>query len=86
MYIWGHSYEFVRDANWGLMEQFCQLVGGRDDVWYATNMEIVDYIKAYDKLKFSADLSFVYNPTAHNVWLSVNDFAVDQLKPVLLLS
>lgn len=68
------------------MEQFCQLVGGRDDVWYVTNMEIVDYIKAYDKLKFSADLSFVYNPTAHNVWLSVNDFAVDQLKPVLLLS
>ncbi len=42
MYVWGHSYEFTNQNNWELMEDFCKLVGGRDDIWYATNIEIVD--------------------------------------------
>ncbi len=72
MYVWGHSYEFDHDGNWDLMEQFCTLAGGRESVWYATNMEIVDYITAYGRLQFSADLSFVRNPSACSVWLSVD--------------
>ncbi|RTE11336.1 polysaccharide deacetylase family protein [Paenibacillus whitsoniae] len=72
MYVWGHSYEFDREGNWSLIEQFCERIGGRDDIWYATNMEIVDYMKAYDQLQFAADRSFVYNPTAQSVWLSVD--------------
>lgn len=72
MFVWGHSYEFDHDGNWELIEQFCELVGGRDNIWYATNIQIVDYMKAYGQLKFSADLSFVYNPTAASIWLSVD--------------
>lgn len=71
MYVWGHSYEFDNANNWDLIESFCELVGGKDDIWYATNIEIVDYIKAYGHLKFSAAMDFVFNPTAHTVWLSV---------------
>ena len=46
MYVWGHSYEFDRDNSWDLIEGFCKFIGGRDDIWYATNIEIVDYMNA----------------------------------------
>lgn len=71
MYVWGHSYEFDNDNNWEIIEQFCEFAGGRDDIWYATNLEIVDYIKAYGQLKFAASCEFVYNPTALSIWLEV---------------
>lgn len=72
MYVWGHSYEFDDQGNWELMEQFCEYIGGREDIWYATNKEIVDYIKAYERLQFSAGLTFVENPNAQSIWLSVD--------------
>ena len=71
MYVWGHSYEFDNDDNWELIEEFCEFIGGRDDIWYATNIEIVDYMNALDMLKFSANGDFVYNPTCTDLWLSV---------------
>ncbi|WP_299088542.1 polysaccharide deacetylase family protein [uncultured Metabacillus sp.] len=73
LYVWGHSYEFDLDQNWELIERFCQVVGNREDIWYATNIEIVDYLKAFQNLKFSADSHFVYNPHALPVWLNVDD-------------
>jgi hypothetical protein len=77
MYVWGHSYEFDNDDNWELIERFCELAGGRDNIWYATNMQIVDYMNAYKQLKFSAGLNFVYNQAAQSVWLSVDDRIVE---------
>ncbi|WP_046176296.1 polysaccharide deacetylase family protein [Domibacillus indicus] len=77
MYVWGHSYEFDHDNNWGMMEGFCKFIGGREDIWYATNIEIVDYMNAFRALKFSADSSFVYNPSAISVWLSVDEKIVE---------
>lgn len=71
MYVWGHSYEFDNDNNWDLIEAFCKQIGQRDDIWYATNIEIVDYLKALDRLEFSAACDFVYNPSAASVWLKV---------------
>lgn len=29
MYIWGHSYEFGRNNNWGRIERFCESACGR---------------------------------------------------------
>lgn len=72
MYVWGHSFEFSRDGNWELMEEFCRLAGGRDDIWYATNIEIVDYMKAAKNLKFTIDGDLVYNPSAQSVWIAVD--------------
>ena len=43
-YVWGHSYEFDVDRSWARMEDFCARVGRRDDVWYATNGEIVTWM------------------------------------------
>lgn len=71
MYVWGHSYEFPLKDNWTLIEEFSEYIGGRDDTWYATNIEIVDYMKACDRLQVSADCTFAYNPSVQSVWLEV---------------
>ena len=77
MYVWGHSFEFDRNDNWNVIEEFCEMIGGQDDIWYATNIEIVEYNELFDRLEFSADNTFVYNPSAKSVWLMVNDKPVE---------
>ncbi len=79
MYVWGHSYEFDDKDNWDLIEDFCRLVGGRDDVWYCTNIEFIDAMADFRRLRFAADNSFVYNPNASSCWISVNDGAPIEL-------
>lgn len=73
MYVWGHSFEFTKNNNWNIIEEFCEMIGGCDDIWYATNIEIVDYNKVFSNLQFAADNSFVYNPSFASAWLLVND-------------
>ncbi len=70
MYIWGHSYEFDQKNNWERMVEILEKLSGRDDTWYATNIEIYDYVKAYESLHFSADGTRVYNPSACPVWIT----------------
>ena len=73
MYVWGHSFEFDKNDNWNVIEEFCEMMSGHDDIWYATNIEIVDYDKVFSNLQFAADNSFVYNPSVQSAWLKVND-------------
>jgi peptidoglycan-N-acetylglucosamine deacetylase len=77
MYVWGHSFEFDRNNNWDLIEDFCKLVSGNGDIWYATNIEIMRYIKALKALVFSAKGDIAHNPSAMAVWINVNDKAVE---------
>ena len=72
MYVWGHSYEFDRDNNWELMEEFCEMMSGQEDIWYATNIQIVDYMKAAKNLRFTLDGDLVYNPNAMDIWIRVD--------------
>lgn len=67
-YLWGHSYEFEEHDNWHVMEEFAEYMGGREDIWYATNMEIYDYVEAYRKLVYSMDGHKVFNPTLLPLW------------------
>ena len=80
MYVWGHSYEFDIDDNWDVIEEFCKYVGGREDIWYATNIEIIDYMEAAKRLQFSADNEAVYNPSAQSVWLQIDDIRYVEVK------
>ena len=43
-YIWGHSYEFDVNNNWERIEEFCKMLGGRDDIFYGTNAQCLGYI------------------------------------------
>ena len=72
MYIWGHSYEFDMKDNWDRIEEICSRLSGKEDVWYATNIEIADYVCAYESLIFSADETKVHNPTATTVWFTAD--------------
>lgn len=69
-YLWGHTFEFVRDNNWDVIENFCKKVSDKDDTWYATNIEIYNYVKAFEALQFNAAFNKVYNPTATDVWIN----------------
>ena len=72
MYIWGHSYEFETDNNWELIEEICQKLGNKEDIWYATNIEIYDYVTAYKSLVYSANGKMIYNPTLYEIWFDVD--------------
>lgn len=78
MYVWGHSYEFSMQNNWDLIEKFCRLAGRKEDTWYATNIQIADYMDAAERLQYAADGSFVFNPSAQTVWISVHE-AIQEL-------
>lgn len=69
-YLWGHAYEFDNNDNWNVIEAFAEKVGNRDDIWYATNGEIYEYVQAFKSLQFSAENDMVYNPTATDVYLN----------------
>ncbi len=72
-YIWGHSYEFSRIDGYGFeyIEGICKrLAEHKDKIWFATNIEIYDYINAQRSLHVAADESFIYNPTQIDVWVT----------------
>lgn len=71
-YLWGHSYEFDSNDNWQVIEEFSELVGGRADVWYATNGEIYNYLQACDRVKFSVDGTLAYNPSCLDVYFDMS--------------
>lgn len=71
-YVWGHSYEFDRDNNWDVMEEFAAYISGRENIWYATNIEIYDYVSAYNRLQVSVDESIITNPSAIDVWVELD--------------
>ena len=71
-YMWGHSYEFERDNNWDLLDTICDKIAHKDDIWYATNMEIYEYVNAYNSLVYSADGNVIYNPTLIDIWIVVD--------------
>ena len=79
-FMWGHSHEFEWKNRWEHLEEICKKVSGKEDVWYATNIEIHDYTKAYMSLIYSADSSLVYNPSLITVWFDV-DGTLYSVKP-----
>lgn len=72
LYIWGHSYEFRTEEDWGMMERLLNKLAEVDDIWYATNFEIYQYVNAQKALIISADECCFYNPTSISVWIQKN--------------
>ena len=70
--LWGHSYEFDIANNWNVIEEFARYIGKREDIWYATNIEIHDYVEAYQNLVFSMDGKRIYNPSCKELYFETN--------------
>ena len=68
-YLWGHSYEFNDNDNWNVIEEFAEYIGNREEIWYATNGEIYDYVQAFNSLQFSANGAIIRNPSATDVYM-----------------
>lgn len=77
-YLWGHSYEFDQKENWFVIEEACSYINKyRDEIWMATNIEIVEYINSFYKLEYSVDRSIIYNPTDKDIWIESNGEKVE---------
>lgn len=71
-YMWGHSYEFANNNDWDTLHKILDKLANKDDVWYATNIEIYDYVKAYNSLVISLNGRIMHNPTNTVVWFEID--------------
>ncbi|WP_396169055.1 polysaccharide deacetylase family protein [Flavobacterium sp.] len=68
--IWGHSWEMGSDANkWSETEKFLKLLSDNSAIYYTAQIELVDYIKAFQNLKFSVNKKRVVNLSAIDLFL-----------------
>lgn len=73
-YVWGHTFEFDQQDNWYIIEDlFEQIAGKEEDIWYATNGEIFEYHRAFQSLVYSSDMTYIYNPSAIDLWIQVDE-------------
>ncbi len=73
-YVWGHSYEFDQNLpnnSWEHIESFCEKMANKDDIWYATNIEIFRYMEAIKRLEVSPDGYICYNPSVVDVYFQI---------------
>ena len=54
------------------MEQILKLIGNNDKIWYATNLDIYNYLSAQRRLQISVDEQMFYNPSDITVWVERN--------------
>ena len=70
--VWGHSYEFGRQNNWEVIENFCREMANLPDIWYATNGEIFSYLEACRQVRMTLDGEHLINPTATTIYYWCN--------------
>ena len=77
-YLWGHSYEFDLNNNWNIIEDFCSYISNRNNIWYATNIEIINYLDALNKIVLSDDNKFIYNSSKLSRWIELNEKIIQE--------
>lgn len=73
LYVWAHTYEFEHDGSWDRIEGVFKKLAECDEIWYATNSEIYEYVKAFRGLVYYADMKRAYNPSVLDVYLRCDD-------------
>jgi len=72
-YVWGHSWEYEGPGNkWAEVEKFFKMVSKNPDIYYTTQIGLVDYINAFKNLKFSVDKTMVSNLSSITVFVKIN--------------
>ena len=56
-------------------------MANKDDIWYATNIEIYNAWADYKRLEYSADGSMIYNPNIRSVWVGDKKGNSWEIKP-----
>ena len=68
--IVGHSYDFDAERNWDRIEALLKSVAEKEDVWFATHLEIVRYLKAMKKADITE--AFIENKSNMELWFNMN--------------
>lgn len=69
--VWGHSWEMEYQTvyGWDFIDDFCNMIGNRSDIWYASAGEVADYINGILRLELIDD-NTIYNPADNiTVWI-----------------
>ena len=69
-FIWGHSYE-LEGKKREQLDEFLEIVTNQTNIWYATNIEIFDYIKAAEELHYDTSGNYIKNPSSIDVWIEI---------------
>lgn len=76
--IAGHSYDLDVMNMWETMENICRKVSACGEVWPATHIELVRYLRAMESLECRQNQ--IYNASERDLWLEING-NVTCLKP-----
>jgi peptidoglycan-N-acetylglucosamine deacetylase len=75
-YVWGHSWEYEGPGNkWAEVEKFFKMVSQNPEIYYTTQIGLVDYLNAFKNLKFSVDKNMVTNLSSIDVFVKIGDKA-----------
>lgn len=72
-YVWGHAYQLDAYHDWDSLENFFEMIGGREEIWYASNIQICSYMHAVKSLIYSSSGDYIFNPSSTDVWLLIDD-------------
>lgn len=72
-YVWGHAYQLDAYQDWDGIETFFAKIANRQDVWYASNIEICCYMQAVKNLVYSSTGDYIFNPSCLDVWLMIDN-------------
>jgi peptidoglycan/xylan/chitin deacetylase (PgdA/CDA1 family) len=71
--VWGHSWEMgTNQSKWAETEKFFKMLANNAAIHYTTQIDLVDYIKAFRSLKFSVEKTMVYNPSSLTIFFKLN--------------
>lgn len=66
----GHSYDLDVYDMWNRMEAILYKIGSAEDVWCATHIELVRYLKQMEKAQIHSD--YIYNNSDADLWFEVD--------------
>ena len=72
-YIWGHSYELDMYHEHEKTFDLYGKIANKEDTWYATNIDIFNYLNAFKKLKFYKDRNMFINNSDHDLYVKIDE-------------
>ena len=81
MSVWGHSYEFNDQDNWHVIENFCEKMANRPEIWYATPIDICDYVTATRRAHTNTDGNRILNTSGLTLWVKSENGPVQKILP-----
>ena len=72
-YVWGHAYQLDAYNDWDSLENFFKTIGGNEEIWYATNIEICIYMQAVKNLIYSSSGDYIWNPSSLDIWMLIDN-------------